>query len=114
MHLMRIRERIVDFTKLASEQKHRFFATMLAFDQQIFPNSTPDEIYDLVHDVDAVSVQVVHYYHHDKLIGQNVIPILRLYLKDKPIFVVSSRLGTLAGYGKSNRTLKTAIRIVIN
>ena len=31
---------------------------MLAFDQQIFPSSTPDEIYDLVHDIDAVSVQV--------------------------------------------------------
>lgn len=69
MDLMRITERIVDFTKLASEQKHHFFETMLAFDQQIFPNSIANEIYDFVHNVDAVSVQVVHYFHQDKLIG---------------------------------------------
>lgn len=114
MGLMRITERIVDFTKLESEQKHRFFATMLAFDQQIFPSSTPDEIYDLVHDIDAVSVQVVHYYHHDKLIGQNVIPILKLCLQGKPIFVLSSRAGILPEYRKRNRALNTAIRVAIN
>ncbi|WP_407304144.1 hypothetical protein [Acinetobacter sp.] len=111
---MHIAEKIVDFTKLTSEQKKYFFETMLAFDQQIFPNSTPDEIYEFVYDIDAVAVQVVHYFHENKLIGQNIIQLLKLYFEDKPIFVVSSRLGTLAGYGKSNRTLKTAIRIVIN
>lgn len=114
MDLMRITERIVDFTKLASEQKHHFFETMLAFDQQIFPNSTANEIYDFVHNVDAVSVQVVHYFHQDKLIGQNIIAILKLSLNEKPLFVVSSRAGTLAAYRKRNRALKTAIRIAIN
>ncbi|MCG2608270.1 hypothetical protein LZZ98_06925 [Acinetobacter sp. SM34] len=111
---MGITEKIVDFSKLASDHQQQFFETMLAFDQQIFPDSSKKEVYDFVYDVDAVSVQVVHYYHQEQLIGQNIIPILKLDLNGKPIFVVSSRVGILPAYRRGNRTLKTAIRVAVN
>lgn len=87
---MFITETVTDFSKLASGQKKHFFKKIWAFDQHIFPNSTVKEIYNFVHDVDAVSVQVIHYYHEGKLIGQNVLPIIKLFLDGKPIFVLSS------------------------
>lgn len=52
---MFITETVTDFTKLASEQKKHFFKKIWAFDQYIFPNATVKEIYNFVHDVDAVS-----------------------------------------------------------
>ena len=111
---MLITETITDFAKLASEQKQHFFKKIWAFDQQIFPNSTVEEIYNFVHDIDAVSVKVIHYYHKRKLIGQNVLPIIKLSLDGKPIFVLSSRAGILPDYRSANRTLNSAIRVVIN
>lgn len=111
---MGIIEKMVDFSKLASDHQQQFFETMLAFDQQFFPDSSKEEVYDFVYDIDAVSVQVVHYYHQGQLIGQNIIPILKLALNGKPIFVVSSRAGILPAYRRGNRTLKTAIRVAVN
>lgn len=111
---MFITETVTDFTKLASEQKKHFFKKIWAFDQHIFPNATVKEIYNFVHDVDAVSVQVIHYYHEGKLIGQNVLPIIKLSLDGKPIFVLSSRAGILPAYRSTNRTLNSAIRVVLN
>ena len=111
---MGITETIVDFSKLASDHQQQFFETMLAFDQQIFPDSSKEDFYDFVYDIDAVSVQVIHYYHNGQLIGQNIIPILKLSLKGQPIFVMSSRAGILPGYRKRNRTLKSAVRVAIN
>ncbi|MDN5512656.1 MAG: hypothetical protein L0G64_10135 [Acinetobacter sp.] len=105
---------MVDFSKLASDHQQQFFETMLAFDQQFFPDSSKKEVYDFVYDIDAVSVQVVHYYHQGQLIGQNIIPILKLALNGKPIFVVSSRASILPASRRGNRTLKTAIRIAFN
>jgi hypothetical protein len=111
---MLITETITDFSKLASEQKKRFFKKIWIFDQQIFPNSSVEEIYNFVHDVDAVSVKVIHYYHEGKLIGQNVLPILKLSLDGKPIFVLSSRAGILPAYRSGHITLNSAIRVVLN
>ena len=111
---MLITETITDFSKLASEQKKCFFKKIWIFDQQIFPNSSVEEIYNFVHDVDAVSVKVIHYYHEGKLIGQNVLPILKLSLDGKPIFVLSSRAGILPAYRSGHRTLNSAIRVVLN
>jgi hypothetical protein len=111
---MRITETIVDFAKLVSEEKHRFFKLICEFDQQIFPDSCEEEIYHFVYDQDAVSVLVVHYYHKDTLVGQNIIPVLQLSLEGHPIFVVSYRASILPAYRKGNRTLKTAIRVAIN
>lgn len=111
---MRITETIFDFAKLASEEKHRFFKLICEFDQQIFPDSCEEEIYHFVYDQDAVSVLVVHYYHKDTLVGQNIIPVLKLSLEGQPIFVVSYRASILPAYRKGNRTLKTAIRVAIN
>lgn len=91
-----------------------FWNHALAFDQQIFPDSSKEEVYDFVYDIDAVSVQVVHYYHQGQLIGQNIIPILKLALNGKPILVVSSRAGILPAYRKRNRALNSALRIVFN
>ena len=45
---MLITETIIDFSKLASEQKKRFFKKIWIFDQQIFPNSSVEEIYNFV------------------------------------------------------------------
>ena len=111
---MRITETIFDFAKLASEEKHRFFKLVCEFDQHIFPDSCEEEIYNFVYDQDAVSVLVVHYYHKDTLVGQNIIPVLKLSLEGQPIFVVSYRASILPAYRKGNRTLKTAIRVAIN
>jgi hypothetical protein len=111
---MRITETIVDFAQLASELKNRFFKMICEFDQQIFPASCEHDIYNFIHDPDAVSVLVVHYYHKDTLVGQNIIPVLKLSLEGHPIFVVSSRASILPAYRKGNRTLKTAIRVAIN
>ncbi|CAB1213200.1 hypothetical protein [Acinetobacter bouvetii] len=111
---MGITETIIDFAKLATEQKHRFFKTMCEFDQQIFPDFCEEEIYNFVYDKDAVSVLVIHYHHKNEIVGQNIIPILKLSLAGNPIFVVSNRAGILPAYRKGNRTLKTAIRIAIN
>ena len=41
---MLITETITDFSKLASEKKKRFFKKIWIFDQQIFPNSSVEEI----------------------------------------------------------------------
>jgi len=111
---MRITETIVDFAKLASEEKHRFFKVICEFDRQIFPDSWEEEIYNFVYDQDAVSVLVVHYYHKDIRVGQNIIPVLKLSREGQPIFVVSYRASILPAYRKGNRTLKTAIRVAIN
>ncbi|WP_291356887.1 hypothetical protein [Acinetobacter sp. UBA3106] len=111
---MHITETIVDFAQLAFEQKNRFFKMICEFDQQIFPASCEQDIYNFIHDPDAVSVLVVHYYHKDTLVGQNIIPVLKLSLQGHPIFVVSSRASILPAYRKGNRILKTAIRVAIN
>lgn len=110
---MKLTETIVDFAKLSTHKKHAFFQDVWLFDQEIFPNSTAEELYDYMYDIDAVSVPVVQYWHKEKLIGQNIIPILKLKLNNQPIYVVSSRAGVLADYRRKNLTLSSAIRVAV-
>jgi hypothetical protein len=108
---MNITERFIDFTKLSAEKKHIFFQQLWEFDQQIFPNGTIETLYQYVNNHDAVAVHVVQYFYEDKLIGQNIIPILKLQLEQQPIFVVTSRAGFLPEYRRRNRSLRSAIRV---
>ncbi len=87
---------------------------LCAFDQQIFPASSEQEIHNFAYDWNVVSVLVVHYSHKETRIGQNIIPVLKFALEDHPVFVVSSRASILPAWLKGNRTLKTAIRVAIN
>ncbi|RKG30956.1 hypothetical protein [Acinetobacter tianfuensis] len=108
---MNITERFIDFAKLPAEKKHVFFQQLWDFDQQIFPNGTIEALYQYVHNRDAAAVHVVQYFYEDKLIGQNIIPILKLQLEQQPIFVVTSRAGFLPEYRRRNRSLRSAIRV---
>ncbi|MFW1753394.1 hypothetical protein [Acinetobacter wanghuae] len=110
---MKITETIIDFVKLSTQKKHALFQDIWSFDQQIFPSSTVEELYDYMYDVDAVSVPVVQYWHQGKLIGQNIIPVLKLELDAQPIYVVSSRAGVLSEYRRKNLTLSSAIRVAV-
>lgn len=110
---MKIIKTIIDFKKLSTQKKHALFQDIWSFDQQIFPNSSIEELYDYMYDIDAVSVPVVQYWHKEKLIGQNIIPILKLEMNNQPIYVVSSRAGVLTDYRRNNLTLGSAIRVVI-
>ena len=110
---MKIRETIIDFATLPAQQKHDFFQQMLEFDQLIFPFASVEQLYQYVHDPEAVSVPVIQYFVGERLIGQNIMPILKLQLQDKPVFVVTSRAGVLEQYRRSNLTLKTAIRVAL-
>ncbi|MEK5764920.1 hypothetical protein VXE39_19470, partial [Acinetobacter junii] len=83
------------------------------FDQLIFPFAPVEQLYQYVHDPEAVSVPVIQYFVGERLIGQNIMPILKLQLQDKPVFVVTSRAGVLEQYRRSNLTLKTAIRVAL-
>ena len=111
---MKITERVTDFVQLSVEQKHLFFQQIWAFDQQIFPHTEIENLYQFVYDLDAVSVQVVQYFHKNILVGQNIIAILKLKLDHQPIFVVMSRAGFLAQYRRRNLSLRSAIRVAFH
>lgn len=108
---MKITERVTDFVQLSADQKHLFFQQLWSFDQQIFPNSQIESLYQFVYDLEAVSVQVVQYFHQNILVGQNIISIIKLHLNRQPIFVVMSRAGFLPQYRRRNMSLRSAIRI---
>lgn len=110
---MKITETIVDFTKLSTQKKHALFQEIWSFDQQIFPNSTVEELYDYMYDIDAVAVPIIQYHHRGKLIGQNIVPILQLELNAQKVYIVTSRAGVLAEYRRKNLTLGSAIRVAI-
>ena len=95
---MKIVETAIAFAWLPSEEKHRIFQQVWAFDQQIFPNAARELLQQYVYDKDAVSVSIVQYRHEGKLIGQNIIQILTLRLAEKPVLIVSSRAGFLPKY----------------
>ena len=111
---MRITEKITNFLDLSPEKKHQFFQELWAFDQEIFPTGHIDDLYDYVHDVDAIAIPVVRYYHEGKLVGQNIIPILKLKLHERDIFVLNSRAGFLTEYRRRNLSLNSAIRIALS
>ena len=110
---MRITEKITHFLELSPEKKHQFFQELWAFDQEIFPTGTIEQFYDYLHDLDAIAVPVVRYYHQGRLVGQNIIPILQVRLNERDIFVVNSRAGFLEDYRRQNLSLNSAIRIVL-
>ena len=110
---MRITEKVTDFVRLNPDQKHHFFQEVWQFDQIIFPYASIEYLYDYMHDVDAVSVQVIRYYHADQLVGQNIIPILKLPMDAGHIFVLYSRAGFLPSYRRRNLTLYSAIRVAL-
>ena len=111
---MKIVETIVDFKRMVPKEKHNFFQQVFELDQQIFPHSSIEDLYRYVYDIDALSVSIVQYHHQNKLIGQNIIQILKLILNGNPIFIISSRAGFLAEYRGGNRSLKSAIRVALN
>ena len=111
---MRITEKITNFLDLSPEKKHQFFQELWVFDQKIFPTGHIDDLYDYVHDVDAIAMPIVRYYHEGKLVGQNIIPILKLKLHERDIFVMNSRAGFLTEYRRRNLSLNSAIRIALS
>lgn len=113
MAYMKIIEKITNFLELPPEKKHQFFQELWAFDQEIFPTGHIEQLYDYIHDVDAIAVPIVRYYHQGRLIGQNIIPILKMPLQGREIFIVNSRAGFLEEYRRRNLSLSSAIRIVL-
>lgn len=111
---MKIIQTIVDFKRLAPNEKHIFFQQVFEFDQQIFPEASIEHLYDYVYDLNAISVFIVQYHHEGLLVGQNIIPILKLVLNGKSIFIMSSRAGFLAEYRRRNRSLNSTIRVALN
>lgn len=110
MHLM---EKVVDFTKLSAEKKTALFEELENFDQQIFPNAGEQELYHLVHHRDVVALPIIRFYHRGKMVGQNIIVILKLLNDNQFLYVVSSRAAFLPNYRNQNRTLISAIRVTL-
>lgn len=110
---MRIDEKIVDFFSLPPEGRYELFEQVRQFDQQIFPNSSLDQLYAYMYDSDACSIQVIQYFHKDKIIGQNIIQILKLR-PHKPVFILSLRMGFEPEYQQRRRSLNTSIKVAFN
>lgn len=110
---MKITEKTIDFLRLSAGEKQQFFQELLAFDQKIFPNASRKSLHDFIYDHHAVSVQVVRYYDQEQLIGQNIIPVLKLRLAQRPILVLRSRAGFVPRYRRLSLSLHSAIRIAI-
>lgn len=110
---MKISENVIDFSKLSTEKKHDFFQQLWDFDQKIFPSSRIEQLYEYLHDPDAVAIPVVQFFHRDKLIGQNIIRILKLNHKNRPILIFNSRAGVLPEYRSHNLTLNSAIKVAM-
>lgn len=75
---MNISETITDYKKLLPEHQNQYLEQLLAFDRIIFPDTCKQELFDFMHDPDAISVQVVEYFDGVRLIGYNSILILKL------------------------------------
>lgn len=111
---MKIKETVIDFAKLSQEEKHQQFQKIWEFDQRIFPGGTIEQLYDYLYDLAAVSIPIVQYFHRGKLVGQNIIPILKLKAAKRDIFIITSRAGFLTEYRGRNRSLNSAIRVALN
>ncbi|WP_288689368.1 hypothetical protein, partial [uncultured Acinetobacter sp.] len=110
---MKISESIIDFSKLPAESKHTYFQQMWEFDRKIFPNSSIEQVYEYMHDVDAVAIPVVQFFHNNQLVGQNIIRILKLEHNQRPILIFNSRAGFLPEYRRRNMTLNSAIKVAM-
>lgn len=110
---MKISESIIDFSKLPAESKHTYFQQMWEFDRKIFPNSSIEQVYEYMHDADAVAIPVVQFFHNNQLVGQNIIRILKLEHNQRPILIFNSRAGFLPEYRRRNMTLNSAIKVAM-
>ncbi|MHA3892840.1 hypothetical protein [Acinetobacter sp. GXMZU3951] len=110
---MNISETIIDYKKLLPEHQNQYLEQLLAFDVVIFPDTCKQELYDFMHDADAISVQVIEYFDGVQLIGYNSISILKLNISEKTIFVVNCRGSFLPNYQRGNKTLSSVIKIAV-
>lgn len=110
---MPMTETIVDFEKLSAKKKHELFEQLWNFDREIFPFAKIEDFYGYLYDLSATSIPVVLYYDKGKLVGQNIIQILKLDVHGKILYVVSSRAGFLAEYRRRNLSLYSAIRVML-
>ena len=87
---MQLMEKVVDFKKLSVEKKQILFEELETFDRQIFPNAIPAELHQLLYNPDVVALPIIRFYHRGKIVGQNIIAILKLKskhpLNPMPIF----------------------------
>lgn len=111
--VMNILETITDYKKLAPEHQNQYLEQLLDFDRIIFPETCKQELFDFMHDPDAISVQVVEYFDGVRLIGYNSISILKLNIRDKNIFVVNSRGSFLPNYQRGNKTVNSVIKVAV-
>jgi hypothetical protein len=111
---MKIKESVIDFVQLAQEEQHLQFQKIWALEQLIFPTSSIEQLYSCLYDSTAVSIPIVQYFHRGKLVGQNIISILKLEMNGQAIFIISSRAGFLTEYRGRSRSLNSAIRVALN
>lgn len=110
---MKISENVIDFSKLSTEKKHELFQELWEFDLNIFPSARIEQLYEYLHDPDAVAIPVVQFFHRGKLIGQNIIRILKLTHHHRPILIFNSRAGVLPEYRSYNLTLNSGIKVAM-
>ena len=110
---MQLLENVVDFNKLSVEKKQVLFEELETFDRQIFPNAIPVELYQLLYNPDVVALPIIRFYHRGKIVGQNIIAILKLKTAHQPLYILSSRAAFLPDYRNQNRTLLSAIRVTL-
>ena len=67
---MQLLENVVDFNKLSVEKKQVLFEELETFDRQIFPNTIPAELHQLVYNPDVVALPIIRFYHRGKIVGQ--------------------------------------------
>ena len=110
---MQLMEKVVDFKKLSVEKKQVLFEELENFDRQIFPNAIPAELHQLLYNPDVVALPIIRFYHRGKVVGQNIIAILKLKTAHQPLYILSSRAAFLSDYRNQNRTLLSAIRVTL-
>ena len=110
---MSLTETVVDFTKLSAPKKHDLFEKIWQLDRQIFPFAQIEELYAYLHDTEASAIPIVLYYDQTRLVGQNIIQILKLQAEEHTLYVVSSRAGFLTDYRRRNLSLYSAIRVML-
>lgn len=110
MHLM---EKMVDFTKLSTEKQQALFKKLESFDRKIFPNAVQNELYQLLYNHDVVALPIIRFYHRGKIVGQNIIAILKLNREQQTLYIVNSRAAFLPDYRNQNRSLMSAIRVAL-
>lgn len=111
---MYVSEVVFDLKKISLLKQNCVFQEMLKLDKQIFPETTDQSFMDFVYDPAAISVYVIQYFCEDRLIGQNIIPILKLETETGMVLIVSSRAGFLPDYRKLDQTLNGAVRLIMN